>query len=178
MRTGKHFAHGAALLPVLIGRAHENFPQLGRRSLWTALPVSVSPADLEGKEIDRLLLTWEQRRWMRGRFITEKGREIGVALPTGMQIEPGQVMWIGADWYLTMGAANEPLLSIHAADRQEAIRIAFEIGNLHFPLAVAGEALLVPDDSAMTQFLGRLEVRWEKCSGAFEPIGKGSPHER
>jgi urease accessory protein len=142
-----------------------------------ALPTRVSLADLEGKETDRLSLTWEQRRWMRGRFTTERGREIGVALPTGVQIEPGQVMWIGPDWYLTMEAANEPLLVIHIADRQEAIRVAFEIGNLHFPLAIAGEKLLVPDDSAMTQLLGRIGVPWNKCMAAFQPIGKGSPHE-
>ena len=143
-----------------------------------SLPTNVKLADLEGKEIDRLLLTWEQRRWMRGRFTTERGREIGVALPTGMQIEPGQIMWIGPEWYLTVGAATEPLLTIHTSDREEAIRIAFEVGNLHFPLAVVGENLLVPDDSAMTQLLGRMGVRWEKCSLAFQPIGRGSPHER
>ena len=83
-----------------------------------ALPTSFEMADLVGKEADTLLLTWEQRRWMRGRFTTEKGREIGVALPTGVQIEPGQIMWIGSDWYLTMGAAIEPLLKIHAGDRK------------------------------------------------------------
>src|ERR1700730_3345990 len=87
------------------------------------LPTDVSRADLEGKEIDRLLLTWEQRRWMRGRFTTESGREIGVALPTGLQIEPGQTLWIGPEWYLTIEAASEPLLVIHASDRQQAIRI-------------------------------------------------------
>jgi urease accessory protein len=141
------------------------------------LPIDISPADLAGKEVDTLSLPWEQRRWMRGRFTTDKGREIGVALPTGIQIEPGQIMWIGPDWYLTMGVANEPLLAIRAADRADAIRIAFEVGNLHFPLAVSGERLLVPDDSAMIQLLGRLGVNWERCSAAFQPIGKGSPHE-
>ena len=25
---------------------------------------------------------------------TDGGREIGVALPTGMQVEPGQIMWV------------------------------------------------------------------------------------
>src|SRR5580700_10547464 len=84
------------------------------------LPTSVSDADLEGKEMDRLSLTWEQLRWMRGRFTTEKGREIGIALPTGTQIEPGQIMWIGPDWFLAMRAASEALLAIHSADRQEA----------------------------------------------------------
>ena len=128
--------------------------------------------------MDRLSLTWEQRRWMRGRFTTEKGREIGVALPTGMQIEPGQIIWIGPDWYLVMAAATEPLLAIHPTDREQAIRIAFEVGNLHFPLAISGENLLVPDDSAMAQLLGRLGVSWQQCSLAFQPIGKGSPHDQ
>ena len=142
-----------------------------------ALPSKVSRGDLQGKEMDRLSLTWEQRRWMRGRFTTEHGREIGVALPTGVQIEPGQIMCIGPDWYLTMEAASEPLLVIHARDRQEAIRVAFEVGNLHFPLAVAGEKLLVPDDAAMTQLLGRIGVRSEKCRAAFQPMAKGTAHE-
>jgi urease accessory protein len=141
------------------------------------LPASFEAADLQGKETDTLLLTWEQRRWMRGRFTTEKGREIGVALPTGVQIEPGQIMWIGSDWYLTMGAAMEPLLKIHADDREEAIRIAFEVGNLHFPLAVAGDALFVPDDSAMIQLFTRMGLAWERCNAPFQPIGRGNPHE-
>ena len=141
------------------------------------LPMNVRDADLQDKEIDHLSLRWEERRWMRGRFTTERGREIGVALPTGTQIEPGQVMFIGPDWYLTMRAATEPLLAIHVADRQEAVRVAFEVGNLHFPLAVAAETLLVPDDPAMTQLLNRIGVHWEKCSVTFAPIGRGSPHE-
>jgi urease accessory protein len=142
------------------------------------LPTKVSQADLDGKEIDRLLLTWEQRRWMRGRFSSERGREIGLALPTGTHVEPGQVMWIAPNWYLTMEAATEPVLAIQASDWQDAVRIAFEVGNLHFPLALDGERLLVPDDSAMTQLLNRIGIRWEKCSTVFQPIGKGSPHGR
>src|SRR5258706_2622763 len=103
------------------------------------LPARVSSADLQGKEADRLLLTWEQRRWMRGRFTTVSGREIGIALPTGIQVEPSKTLWIGPDWYLTMEAANEPLLVVQVGDWERAIRIAFEVGNLHFPLAVEGD---------------------------------------
>lgn len=143
-----------------------------------ALPENVPLADLQGKENDRLLLPWEQRRWMRGRFTTERGREIGVALPTGIQVEPGRIMWVGADWYLTMAAATEPLLAVRPQGREDAIRIAFEVGNLHLPLALAGDDLLVPDDPAMTQLLTRIGAKWERCSLAFQPIGKGSPHEQ
>jgi urease accessory protein len=142
-----------------------------------ALPENVNAADVEGKENDRLSLSWEQRRWLRGRFTTERGRQIGIALPTGVQIEPGRIMWIGHEWYLTMAAALEPLLAIRPDNHQEAIRIAFEVGNLHFPLAISGDDLLVPDDSAMIQLLSRIGAKWEKRVSAFQPIGKGSPHE-
>jgi urease accessory protein UreE len=141
------------------------------------LPENVSATELDGKEEDQLLLTWEQRRWMRGRFTTEHGREIGVALPTGVQIEPGRILWIGKDWYLTMAAADELLLAVHPDTQDEAIRIAFEIGNLHFPLALSGNDLLVPDDSAMIQLFSRIGAKWEKCRAAFRPVGKGTPHE-
>ena len=38
---------------------------------------AVSPDDLRAKEHDKLVLTWEQRRWVRGRFTTAHGRKIG-----------------------------------------------------------------------------------------------------
>jgi urease accessory protein UreE len=60
----------------------------------------VSPDDLQGKEEDKLVLAWEQRRWMRGRFTTAKGRKIGVALPTGTTLAPDAILWVGPDWYL------------------------------------------------------------------------------
>jgi urease accessory protein UreE len=142
-----------------------------------ALPAPVGPAGLLGKEADRLLLTWEQRRWIRGRFTTEAGRAVALALPTGTPVEPGQILWIDADWYLTMEAALEPLLVVHTRDRQQEILAAFEVGNLHFPLALDGSNLLVPDDSAMIHLLDRMGIQWERHNAPFQPIGKGQRHE-
>ena len=91
------------------------------------------------KEEDKLVLTWEQRRWMRGRFTTAKGRKIGIALPTGTTLAPGAILYVGADWYLKIEAAIEPVLEIFPSDYDEAVKIAFEVGNRHFPLALAGK---------------------------------------
>ena len=110
LRTCQHTADGATLFPFLSERAYENFSR-STGDCCGCVARRVRPG-LARKEADTLLLTWEQRRWMRGRFVTESGREIGMALPTGTQVESGQTLWIGTDWYLTMKAANEPLLVI------------------------------------------------------------------
>jgi urease accessory protein len=141
------------------------------------LPGSLAADELRGKEADKLPLTWEQRRWARGRFATAKGREVALALPTGTTLEPGRTVCVEADWYLSVEAVPEPLLAIHPRNRQEAIRIAFEVGNRHFPLALEGDTLMVPDDPAMVQLLERTGVTWERRLAVFTPIGNAHRHE-
>ncbi|MGB6544391.1 MAG: urease accessory protein UreE [Candidatus Acidiferrales bacterium] len=138
---------------------------------------SAARAELARKQRDSLILTSEQRRWVRGRFTTTAGREIALALPTGTTLEPGMIAWVGPDWYLAIEAARESVLAILPADSREAVRIAFEVGNRHFPLAMDGDALLVPDDTAMVQLLDRIGVKWERRQAVFQPIGKAHSHD-
>ena len=138
---------------------------------------TVRPEALRGKEEDRLILGWEQRRWLRGRFTTVKGRKIGLALPTGTTLDLDAILCVEPNWYLRVEAAIEPVLEIHPSSRDEAVRIAFEVGNRHFPLAVQGDKLLVPDDKAMTRLMDRLGVPWERQQAVFNPIGNTQPHQ-
>jgi urease accessory protein len=74
-------------------------------------------------------------------------------------------------------AAPEPVLAVRPRSRDEAIRVAFEVGNRHFTLAVDGERLLVPDDPAMDQLLTRLGVAFERVRSVFVPVGAGHRHD-
>lgn len=132
--------------------------------------------DLRAKEEDKLVLTWEQRRWMRGRFSTEQGRKIGIALPTGTTPVPGSILYVGADWCLKIEAAIEPVLEIFPSDYNEAVKIAFEIGNRHFPLALEENKILVPDDKAMIRLMERLGAPWKRRQAIFDPIGNTPLH--
>jgi urease accessory protein UreE len=69
------------------------------------------------------------------------------------------------------------VLAVFPRDRAEAIRVAFDVGNRHFSLALAGDAILVPDDTAMEQLLTRLGVAWERREAVYDPIGGGHRHE-
>ncbi len=133
----------------------------------------VDAAALAGKQRDALCLTWEERRWTRKRVVTTGGREVALALPTGSALQPDDVIAVQADWYLVVEARREPVLAVRPRDRAEAIRIAFEVGNRHFALALDGDALLVPDDTAMEQLLQRLDARWERRDAIFDPMGGG-----
>jgi urease accessory protein len=138
----------------------------------TEAHLHLHPAELVGKTRDTLCLTWEERRWTRKRVVTSGGREIALALPTGSLLRPGEVIAVEDNWYLTVEGRPEPVLAVFPGSAREAIRVAFDVGNRHFPLALDGEALLVPDDSAMEQLLTRLSVRWERRQAVFDPIGQ------
>ncbi len=142
----------------------------------TAPRVALSPEELTGRARDSLRLTWEERRWTRKRVVTSGGREIALALPTGSLLQPGDVLAATESWYLVVEGRPEPVLAVVPRDRDEAVRVAFEVGNRHFPLAVDGERLLVPDDTAMRQLLDRLGAAWQREEAVFSPIGR-SPHE-
>lgn len=142
----------------------------------TAQHEPVSAEALRNKERDTLRLTWEERRWTRKRVTTTGGREVALALPTGSTLQPGAIVAVEADWYLAVEGRPEAVLAVTPRDCAEAVRIAFEVGNRHVPLALDGERLLVPDDSAMAQLLSRLGVRWERGQAVFDPPGTGHRH--
>src|SRR5260370_36924680 len=131
------------------------------------VPESVPPGNLEGKEADKVVLTWEQRRWTRGRLTTTGCREIALALPTGTVLQAGALLCIEPEWYAFVEAAEEPTLVISPPNQTVALRVAFEVGNRHFPLAIEPDALLVPDDPAMVQLMDRLGVAWERRNAVF-----------
>lgn len=135
-----------------------------------------APDELRGRARDTLRLTWEERRWTRKRVRTTGGREVALALPTGSVLLPGDVIAVADTWYLEVEARPEPVIAALPRDRDEAVRIAFDVGNRHFPLALDGPALLVPDDTAMEQLMVRLGVRWERREAVFAPLGRGAPH--
>src|SRR5438477_642862 len=102
---------------------------------------------------------------------------LALALPTGSTLTPGDILHVTADWYVVVEAAAEPVLAVTPRSRDEALRIAYEVGNRHFTLALDGERLLLPDDTAMENLLARLDVPFERVQSIFVPLGAGHRHD-
>ena len=90
---------------------------------------------------------------------------------------PGAILHVARDFYVVIEAASEPVLAVTPRSRDEALRVAFEVGNRHFTLAIDGDRVLVPDDPAMEQLLGRLEVPWQRERAVFAPLATGHRHD-
>jgi len=144
----------------------------------TELLGGVREADLTGRVRDTLVLTAEERRWGRRRVTTTGGRTLALALPTGTLLMPGAILHVGTNWFVVVECAAESCLAVMPASHAEALRVAFEVGNRHFTLALDGERLLVPDDPGMDIMLTRLGVRFERVRTVFIPIGRGHRHDR
>ena len=138
--------------------------------------VHVREGELAGRERDVLVLTAEERRWGRRRVVTRGGRELALALPTGSALTPDDVLHVGPDWYVVIEAAPEPVLAVTPRSPEEGLRMAFEVGNRHFTIAVDGDRLLVPDDPAMVQLFDRLRIAYERTRAVFAPLGIGQSH--
>jgi urease accessory protein len=136
-------------------------------------PRTVEAAALAGKARDTLRLAWEERRWTRKRVTTTGGREVALALPTGSVLEPGEILAVEHDWYLAVEGRPEPVLAIFPQSHEDALRIAFDVGNRHVTLAIDGDALVVPDEPAMTHLVARLGARWERRETVYTPLGGG-----
>jgi urease accessory protein len=153
-------------------------PSLADQTLViTAIPAQVTDHELANRERDSLVLTAEERRWARRRVRTQGGRALALALPTGTRLRPGEIIVVAPAWYVVVEAAVEPVIAIAPRSRDEALRIAFEVGNRHCALAIEGDELLVPDDPAMRQLLERLGVEWRCGRAPFVPVGAGHRHD-
>jgi urease accessory protein UreE len=69
------------------------------------------------------------------------------------------------------------VLEIIPSCYDEAVKIAFEVGNRHFPLALEETKILVPDDKVMLRLMERLGAHWVRRQAAFNPIANIQLHQ-
>lgn len=130
------------------------------------LPSTAPPL---GSATDLLVLTWEQRGKSRQQLTTQQGRVIGIKLATGTRLPPGTVLHIGDGFHVQITAAPEDIWLIRADDAQTLARVAYEIGNRHFPIEVGSDSIAVLYDHTLAELWQRLGVRAERVRRPFLP---------
>ena len=84
-------------------------------------------------ERDIVRLDWEARQKCRQRLRTEAGREIGLALPTGTRLSPGDILYQDTDVEIVVEGKPEKVFALRPEKREVFGLICYQIGNLHRP---------------------------------------------
>lgn len=119
--------------------------------------------------------TLSKRRW---RGEAEDGTEFGFDLEKSLSA--GQVVHRDDRKCYVLKQSEEQVIRINSLpDPNEALSLAWQIGNLHFPLQVDAGALYTAEDPAITQMLERAGIAFEKETRVFQPLvaaGHGHGH--
>jgi len=115
--------------------------------------------------------TLAKRRW---RGTADDGREFGFDL--------GEPLFHGAHFFIDgakcyhIEQAPEEVLEIPVKTMEEAVRVAWNLGNLHFGVQVLEGAVRVTEDPAVLQFLERENIAFLRTRCLFLPLSAGAHH--
>ncbi len=132
-------------------------------------------ADDDDREQDCVRLTWEQRQKTRQKVVTQGGRELGIALPTGTTLQPGDVLHREDDLVIIVEGVPERVFVITPATRERACLCAHHLGNLHRPIGIVGNSILTPYEEAMEAQILRLGAPFSVEERVFTHAGVGAP---
>lgn len=131
-------------------------------------PVLANAAPRVTLAVDRLTLA--KRRW---RGTADDGAEFGFDLAE--PLTHGAVFCVTADVCYAIEQKSEEVLEIaFSGNSGAAVRVAWMLGNLHFPVEITTHAIRVADDPAARQMLNREHVEFEVRPQVFQPLKTGA----
>lgn len=120
--------------------------------------------------IDRLHLA--KRRW---RGVAEDGVEFGFDLEH--PLKDGAPFFEENGCVYCVSQKPEPVIEVPLpSSPQAAAQLGWLLGNLHFQLEVAGDALRTADDPAIRQLLHREHLGHRCVEAVFRPLSGGHSH--
>lgn len=136
------------------------------RGPWTGSKPGLAEVKLR---VDRQTLA--KRRW---RGVADDGREFGFDLERPLHHLEAIFHSDSSCYFITQ--IPESLLAVMIVTPAQAARVAWQIGNLHFPLAVRADSILVEDDPAVRHLLAREQISFQVTQDVFQPVGGSSGH--
>jgi urease accessory protein len=113
--------------------------------------------------------TLAKRRW-RGQ--ATDGREFGFDLAE--PIHHGAHFFADGDHHYVIEQEPEEVLQILVATTEQAARVGWSLGNLHFAVQVLDNAVRVQPDSAVLQLLQREGRTFTRVTCVFLPLSAGA----
>ena len=113
--------------------------------------------------------TLAKRRW---RGTAEDGHEFGFDLD--VTLSHGAHFWQKDETSYVIEQMPEEVLEIAVVTTEQAARVAWNLGNLHFGVQVVPGAVRVTEDPAVLQLLLREGIPFKRVTCVFLPLSAGA----
>jgi urease accessory protein len=123
-------------------------------------------------------MTWHERRQPRRRYVTDKGREIQLALPRGTTLSDGMIIYADDQSVIAVKGAPEPVLVIRPVDNLQTCIAAHNLGNWHRSMQVTADGELVAEeDGPLRERLLKINIPFASETRVFQPTLAVSTHD-
>jgi urease accessory protein len=125
------------------------------------------------RELDAVALTWQEcaKRFQRKQSMG--GRDVGLLLPVGTRLRHGDVVHVTPGFLVYVSVIPCNVFVIDTGEPRALVRIAYELGDLHWPIEMARDGLIMPADEMMEGFLGERWISFRRESRRFHAHGVG-----
>ena len=120
---------------------------------------------------DSLTLDYDNRHRRRIRLTTDAGADLLLDLPKAVAMAHGDGLRLEDGRWLGVKAAPEALVEVRAQDRTQLARIAWHIGNRHFPAQILDGAIRIRPDHVMEAMVIGLGGQVARLEAPFQPEG-------
>ena len=115
----------------------------------------------------RIPMIAEDRVRVRRRLKAPDGCQFALALPTGIKLWPGQILYSRVGQIYVVDAAPEKVIVVHPRDMREAARVGHLIGNMHRDIDLEGDGIAVLYDEVLEDRLLQAGLEIERDERPF-----------
>jgi urease accessory protein len=123
------------------------------------------------KAVGSLTLDYDNRHRRRIRLRTDGGAEVLLDLPKAVAMAHGDGLRLEDGRWLSVKAAPEALIEVRSLDATRLARIAWHIGNRHFPAQILDGAIRIRPDHVMEAMIAGLGGTMLRIEAPFQPEG-------
>jgi len=136
----------------------------------------ITAAPVDGRIIDAVILTPEERRAPRGSATGVKGTRLTFDIPEPVALRAGDLLVLDDGNLVEVLAEPEPLIEARAKDLTALARLAWHLGDRHVPVQLFANRLRVRRDPAIEALLARLGAKIVAIEAPFDPEGGAYTH--
>jgi urease accessory protein len=140
--------------------------------------IAVLPAGVASalRCIDTLLLDYDHRQRPQGTHKALRGTAVELMLTSAMPLRTDDRLVLDDETLIEIVARPEPLYELRAANPSDLARVAWMLGDRHYPVDISERRLRVRRDPAIKALLSNAAVKIVAIDAPFEPEGGAYSH--